>query len=253
MAKVMTDESNYTAIASAIRSKLEVSTRYKPSEMASAIDAISTQEGILPSGYTEVEYIKCDGVGTYIDTGVIPNEQTIIKARVILNASVGRSDLNQAIFGSRKSSSIADPTSSMFCLWHYAANLDNDSRYRRMRCDYGYHNSNQYVSNSDITFAKIEFRKGILVLNGTQYTFSTDSIDENVYPIYIGAVNTAGSPIAVFFGYITKLSIQDGNNLIRDYVPCIRDTDNIAGFYDLINNTFSKSSGSTNFVSGERR
>jgi len=41
MAKVMTDESNYSAIAGAIRSKLGVSTRYKPSEMAAAIGSIS--------------------------------------------------------------------------------------------------------------------------------------------------------------------------------------------------------------------
>lgn len=41
MAKVMTDESNYSAIASQIRSKLGVSTRYKPSEMAAAIGSIS--------------------------------------------------------------------------------------------------------------------------------------------------------------------------------------------------------------------
>jgi len=42
MAKVMTDESNYTAIAGAIRTKLGVSTRYKPSEMADAIESIPT-------------------------------------------------------------------------------------------------------------------------------------------------------------------------------------------------------------------
>ena len=41
MAKVMTDESNYSAIASQIRSKIGVSTRYKPSEMAAAIGSIS--------------------------------------------------------------------------------------------------------------------------------------------------------------------------------------------------------------------
>jgi hypothetical protein len=41
MAKVMTDESNYSAIANQIRSKLGVSTRYKPSEMAAAIGSIS--------------------------------------------------------------------------------------------------------------------------------------------------------------------------------------------------------------------
>jgi len=49
MAKVMTDESNYTAIAGAIRSKLGVSTRYRPSEMAEAIESIHGSSVSIPS------------------------------------------------------------------------------------------------------------------------------------------------------------------------------------------------------------
>lgn len=49
MAKVMTDESNYTAIAGAIRTKLGVSTRYKPSEMASAIESIHGSSISIPN------------------------------------------------------------------------------------------------------------------------------------------------------------------------------------------------------------
>jgi len=54
MAKVMTDESNYSAIASQIRSKLGVSTRYKPSEMAAAIGSIGGG-GQLYTNFTYLE------------------------------------------------------------------------------------------------------------------------------------------------------------------------------------------------------
>ena len=40
MSVVLTNDSNYTAIASSIRSKLGVSTTYLPSEMSGAIDSI---------------------------------------------------------------------------------------------------------------------------------------------------------------------------------------------------------------------
>ena len=50
MAKVMTDESNYAAIADAIRSKLGASTRYKPSEMAAAIESIvGCSDAVIPA------------------------------------------------------------------------------------------------------------------------------------------------------------------------------------------------------------
>ena len=40
MARVTTDERHYTAIAEAIRAKLQAQTRYRPAEMAGAIGSI---------------------------------------------------------------------------------------------------------------------------------------------------------------------------------------------------------------------
>ena len=66
MAKVMTDESNYSAIAGAIRSKLGVSTRYKPSEMAAAIASIETGTDLTSADEGKVvveddgEYVLAD-------------------------------------------------------------------------------------------------------------------------------------------------------------------------------------------------
>ena len=45
MSVVLTNDSNYTAIASSIRSKLGVSTTYLPSEMSGAIDSIPVGSG----------------------------------------------------------------------------------------------------------------------------------------------------------------------------------------------------------------
>lgn len=48
MTKVLTDSSNYTAIASAIRTKLGVQTTYKPSDMADAIAGITDGSASAP-------------------------------------------------------------------------------------------------------------------------------------------------------------------------------------------------------------
>ena len=47
MSKVTTDNTNYSAIASAIREKLGVQTTYKPGDMADAIASIPTGGGCV--------------------------------------------------------------------------------------------------------------------------------------------------------------------------------------------------------------
>ncbi len=53
MAKHLINSDYLTAIAAAIRSKLGVSTKYKPSQMAAAIESITTGGG-LPSGISKI-------------------------------------------------------------------------------------------------------------------------------------------------------------------------------------------------------
>ena len=57
---------------------------------------------------------------------------------------------------------------------------------------------------------------------------------------------TGGS--SKFRFYIFKMWSQD--KLIRDYRPCIRKSDNKAGFYDMVNHTFNPSIGTADFIAG---
>ena len=49
---------------------------------------------------------------------------------------------------------------------------------------------------------------------------------------------------------IYSVRIWSHDELIRDYKPCIRRSDNIAGFYDMVNRTFNPSTSSTQFIAG---
>lgn len=69
MAKVLTDSSNYTAIAAAIRSKNGASTQYKPAQMAQAIKDISTGSGTDTSDATATASNIESGYSAYTAEG----------------------------------------------------------------------------------------------------------------------------------------------------------------------------------------
>ena len=47
-----------------------------------------------------------------------------------------------------------------------------------------------------------------------------------------------------------NLKITDGTNVIKNFVPCYRKSDNVAGLYDLVNNVFYTNQGTGNFIVG---
>mgnify|MGYP007122046486 CR=1 FL=1 len=83
----------------------------------------------------------------------------------------------------------------------------------------------------------------------------TESADEteaiSTKNICIGSVSTTNTS-----GYATKarfygsFKIFKQNELIRDYYPCVRLSDNTAGFFDVVNRTFNPSIGSVDFIAG---
>jgi hypothetical protein len=79
MAKVLTDDSNYTAIANAIRAKKGVETTYLPSEMAAAINTIDTS-GITPTGSISITQNGTVDVTQYASAVVNVSAQTLPSA-----------------------------------------------------------------------------------------------------------------------------------------------------------------------------
>lgn len=67
--------------------------------------------------------------------------------------------------------------------------------------------------------------------------------------IYINSSRrTARTNDDVIKWYYFKIS--DNGVLIRNYIPCIRNKDNKAGFYDTVNHTFNPSIGTAEFIAG---
>lgn len=177
----------------------------------------------LPKEYQEVEYIQSSGT-QYIDTGFVPSYST----RVVMRAIVQDYSANGAFFGARTSSSLSGLSFSLMLLSGGT-----------VRSDY-------YGTEVNVTTVplgeeiKIDKNKNVCTVNGATAT-NTASTSKSAYPLFLFAVNTAGT--ASLFGKfkLPETEIYDGETLAIHYVPCYRKADGVAGVYDMITNTFTTS------------
>lgn len=187
---------------------------------------ISGSKPILPFEYQQILYIESTGAGTnsggqYINTG-------ITKAGFILNADLiikGNTSSERSLCGTYGGGT------SYLCNWNSSGFFD-----------YG-QSSNIWTPSTFVI--------------GNRYTVvstSTDSTSTSLSrPPWIFSQNEGrsygyhSSSIQLFHITFTYL-----NEIIRDYYPCYRKSDGVAGLYDIINNTFNPNlSGGTDFIKGE--
>ena len=99
-------------------------------------------------------------------------------------------------------------------------------------------------------YKKLISNKGKVTINGNTYiNNATKSFSVN-RPLYIFAGNMKGSLEQPTSYQLEYFKVYDNDTLVRDYVPCYRRTDNAAGLYDLVNNTFYPNVGTGNFTIG---
>lgn len=184
----------------------------------------------VPSGYTELEYLICDG-SQYIDTGIIGKSGIKVSGSFLLSESQ-TSQLVGSFNGTR-----------FYCL---SFNSDVPR--------YGYinwYNATSAVSVGTKYSYTVDFSQGSqsLVLNGSTVISSSEATSVNTNrALFLGCYNDNGTPSEYFIGRIYPTKIYDGSSLVADYVPAFSPS-GVAGFYDNVSSTFISSSGSA-FVAG---
>lgn len=189
-----------------------------------------------PGPVTTIPYIRGGGDGSYIDTGITPDNTTkvIVWAR---NYQPGAGNL----FGSRTSTS-----SNRFCI--LTAGAYNTGR---IRIDYG----NATDTYADDQFAnlshyhKYEYYQGVLKIDdvtiaatGTQPTFS------GTYNLYLFGNNNAGILQSLNFpADICACQIYKGGTLVRDFTPVSSPS---VGLYDAVSDTVFANAGGGSFTYG---
>jgi hypothetical protein len=186
----------------------------------------------LPQGYTEVEYIESTG-SQYINTGVT-GISGLMADGAMMPLSIPAS--GGAIFLG------AYPPQ-----WYMVY-------FNKGSTGYSY---NSWKSGSKGMQVGVKHEFAVDFTGGNQ-SFKIDgevtcssNIAEVVctYPIFAFAGSNNGSAFQFTIARLYNLRMYTKDTLLRDFVPCISDTDG-AGLFDLVESKFYKNAGSGDFLVG---
>ena len=191
---------------------------------------------VLPSGYTQLEYIQSSGT-QYVDTGMKTTNETsiIIDAQVLA--------MNQEQYGGGLLFGSCNPVQNSgheAYVWQYKFNA--------------VYNSTANVDTQTLTVGdrlRVEFMKNVctVIKNGQVFythTFSPSSFTSTVN-LYLFVLPRSTQ----YFGKIKLYSceIYEGSSLVRDFIPC-KNPSGAVGLYDTVNDTFYGNSGTGTFAAG---
>ena len=189
----------------------------------------------LPNGYIELNYIS--GTGTqYITTDVIPNDSTGVYMKFLSTKT--SSDL--VYFGS---GSITN--NNRF----WAGNVSNHAYYG---WNAYYRTTSARVSASKISTLTLNYLNNReFTLDGTKYEDISETLKTKTYPMSIfGYISGSGNSNSKASMSLYEFKISQGESVIRNYIPCYRASDGIAGLYETYTNTFYPSEGTNDFAIG---
>lgn len=192
-------------------------------------------QSLLPSEYQAVEYIQSSGT-QYIDTGVIPNQDT----RVIVDFQLTK--LTSAfICGARESASLKA----------YTLNMGIVNGKCQLRSIFG---GQTHTLSADFNTERCVIDKdGVDVYINNVYKVTHQSTNfTSPGSLYIFACNQANTTGGYLPDEMKLYSFKMYNNgtLTRDYIPCFRKSDNAAGLYDVVNDKFYTNAGTGTFSVG---
>lgn len=212
--------------------------------LSTTIASIPTGGGsLVPSDYTLLDYLETRNTG-YINTGYYPNDNTSYEVSCQVNCL---SKVDGALFGSRTSAGSSDE----LVLWHNnGSNITTETiSPRRGYVSYAAP-SITYINGFFWRVIKLE-NKVFSVDGVVKHTYSNTAVTAT-YPLYFLAMNNAGSlDSRGYQGKVKYLVIKENNVEIRAYVPVMRNSDSVVGFYELVNGTFhSNQKDNNNFYAG---
>ena len=191
--------------------------------------AAAQRSASVPAGYMELEYIQSTGA-QYINAGVVPGGNTRVVAEVEFQAV----DDGRFLFGARGGNN-----SNAYTLCCYR---------NEHRSDYYTNSSNMFnVQNAHFSLDK---NKGTTYVDGTvvsQANYVDFSSGNNMF---LFAVNNNGSPSGHSTSKIYSMQIMDSDVLLRDFVPCKRESDGEVGLFDKVSQSLFLNAGTGSFVAG---
>ena len=197
-----------------------------------AVEVIEAQGG----DYTFLKYIEATGT-QYIDTGIPTQEGIGFDVTFLTNSIIGNSGNYGCILGGRKASGNNDVQITTF------GNPAGSIRYGSQTG-----NNAGIVNNQKLHVSLIN---SVATLDdGTTYTVLSYKFTES-NNIYLFGLNNDGTLVQTGSGcriYNAKLYVN--SNVVADFIPVKRNSDNVLGMYDTISKRFFTNAGTGVFVAG---
>ena len=200
--------------------------------MKSEIEGNTEQKtSLLPEEYQQVEYIESTGT-QYIDTGFNGGNNYKIECKIQDNA------VSKFVFSDYKDGT-ANENIGLYIL--------TGGSYAIFHTDNSNSLSFSYGNTTDISLALSSTGLAYTIGNNSgtiSYTPTTNN--GNIVLFRRGNSDTYYSSTKLY-----KFKIfNNQNNMVREFIPCYRISDNEIGLYDLVNNIFYTNSGTGDFVKG---
>lgn len=174
----------------------------------------------IPKEYTQVEYLESSGT-QYIDTGIL-HKNLIVEYEALTTET---SSASQIFLATSVSSNWVGWRAGRPSCW--AGINVNATKRRKYKATY---------TSTDITLMDIETGLTDTTLNNyidkTLYLFSYPS---SQYPSYT---------------QLFSCKMYEGTTLVRNLVPCKRNSDNVLGMYDTVSGNFLTNAGTGTFIAG---
>lgn len=189
---------------------------------------------MLPSGYTQLEYIQSSGT-QYIDVGFKPGGNT----RVVMDFQVLASHSGTA----------------------YPFGASGGGRYYEF-CFFSQTNWGTTYSSGPMKTISVpgntgdrlivDKNKGVTTIKRGTQNYSTsvsNSSYQMTYNLFLFCYNRLGNAESFIQMTLFSTQIYDNGTLIRDFVPC-KNSSGVIGLYDQVHSAFYANSGTGTFIAG---
>ena len=204
--------------------------------VAGAACAACAAEGVLPVAFTRLLSVTAP-VNAYVNTGFSPNQDS----RVVMDVAV--SSMDEYWFGAWNTAY----NNGAFC-------LGNDAQASSNQVYAGYDGQGGgSFALVPVGRHTVELDKNVAKVDGEAKKTFTESAFQLSYPLYLCGQNRQGTFKAMNNQKVVCYGCQvyDDGTCVRDFVPCRRNEDGVAGFYDLAGETFYASANTgVAFVAG---
>lgn len=191
--------------------------------------------------YQKCEYLYNTSVKEYINTGVIPDSNTNVILDALKTTTEGSISYNRHFFRA----------SNIYAMYWYKVNNPNNAI---LYCSFGNYRNVSKNFYPDLLTGRhtYDFNRsgGYFFVDDTYVGQSTNTfgVQGNLQLWNPSSENNPEYDSIKFRLYSCK--IYQGNNLIRDLIPCYRKDTLKPGLYDFVNDVFYTNAGSGEFYKG---